>query len=537
MIVLEDEDGRTKSDSYEGLTLRHPQRVHTREGTIPDLPDYHTSEAEHRLKAHTPPPLYIPWIDRRIWRATLYALGIYVFLTLTIAVPITVIKSRNHDSYSSDWPERSSPWDTINVNSYAGLQLSTSAKMIADFDQSCDGWDSISSDDSHATDELYLSPKGDFGIRLNATYVPKDNDNIDGKLSVYLNTNTSEPNIHIKIDMLYSSSRLRDRTNVCFSRTGEMRGLTIYPPADMDDDDSLEFDITVLLPRTPIGALTTYLPMIKQHFGNLTGTPLTFGSLLIQGAARSITCEAAEAVTISVTNVMGQITGSFQSAYSVTLGTIKAPIVTNITLISNQSGFPSEATLENGDSSINAVFFLKSIADKPDVRLPRVPRAYNIGARTFNQPLNINVTYLDPDTQDPLRLLVQNNLGPATVSLDKRYTGSFNAGSRLERVTVNYPESMPKTVLSYSSLSSSMSLVPNSFPRVASFASRKGLTNNPLAYGTTRRIEFGLSTPSQALGWVGIGPKPSGNDPKLESNVDIDGSLGPVTLNLDSEYL
>lgn len=94
MIILDDEDGRTKSDSYEGLTLRHPQRVHTRDGVLADLPDYHTSEAQHRLKPHTyPPPPRVPWIDRRIWRATLYALGIYVFLTLTIAVPITVIVS------------------------------------------------------------------------------------------------------------------------------------------------------------------------------------------------------------------------------------------------------------------------------------------------------------------------------------------------------------------------------------------------------------------------------------------------------------
>ena len=164
MIILDDDDGRTKSDSYEGLTLRHPQRAHTRDGVLADLPDYHTSEAQHRVKAHT-----APWIDRRIWRATLYALGIYVFLTLTIVVPITVIvsallfarrlrthvtklwqKSRHSDTYVTDWKSTPS-WDTVNINSYAGFQLSTSAKMLADSDQSCDEWDSISSDDRHAT--------------------------------------------------------------------------------------------------------------------------------------------------------------------------------------------------------------------------------------------------------------------------------------------------------------------------------------------------------------------------------------------------
>jgi hypothetical protein len=204
--------------------------------------------------------------------------------------------------------------------------------------------------------------------------------------------------------------------------------------------------------------------------------------------------------------------------------------------VSNESGVPTAATLETGASSINAAFFLKGLPSKANVRLPRVPRAYNIGARTFNEPLNINVTYMDPnpDSQDPLRLLVQNNLGPATVSMDKRYTGSFSASSRLERVVVNYPESMPKSVLSYSSLSSAY-LAPDSFSRAASLATSKN--SPPSANGTARRIEFGLSTPSQALGWVGAGAKPSANDPQPGSNVDIDGSLGPVTLNFDVENL
>lgn len=87
MIILDGEaDGRTKEDTYNGLTLRHPQAALTR-STSP-LPDYDTSEAQH-WKAVAEPP--VRWkVDPRFWKAGLYALVIYIFLSVLIVVPILV---------------------------------------------------------------------------------------------------------------------------------------------------------------------------------------------------------------------------------------------------------------------------------------------------------------------------------------------------------------------------------------------------------------------------------------------------------------
>jgi len=91
MIILDQVAERTKDDKFNGLTLRHPQAAYTR--SISPLPDYDTSEAQHR-KVITPSSKFKLFkLDAKTWRVALYALGIYIFLTLTIAVPIIVLAS------------------------------------------------------------------------------------------------------------------------------------------------------------------------------------------------------------------------------------------------------------------------------------------------------------------------------------------------------------------------------------------------------------------------------------------------------------
>jgi hypothetical protein len=91
MIILEDSEvaERTKDDNFNGLTLRHPQAAYTRLTASP-LPDYETSEAQHR-DIITPSSKFK--LDAKSWRAALIALCLYIFLTLTIAVPIIVLVS------------------------------------------------------------------------------------------------------------------------------------------------------------------------------------------------------------------------------------------------------------------------------------------------------------------------------------------------------------------------------------------------------------------------------------------------------------
>lgn len=93
MIILEEVAERTKDDKFNGPTLR-PQPAHTRSTTSTTsllLPDYETSEAQHRDVTIPSSKFKIFKLDAKSWRAALLALCVYIFLTLTIAVPIVVL--------------------------------------------------------------------------------------------------------------------------------------------------------------------------------------------------------------------------------------------------------------------------------------------------------------------------------------------------------------------------------------------------------------------------------------------------------------
>lgn len=88
MIIYDGEaDGQTKEETYEGLTLRHPEAAHTQTNTL--LPDYATSEAQH-WKVVQPEEKKPRLLDSRLLKGALYALALYVFLSVVIVTPIVV---------------------------------------------------------------------------------------------------------------------------------------------------------------------------------------------------------------------------------------------------------------------------------------------------------------------------------------------------------------------------------------------------------------------------------------------------------------
>lgn len=91
MIILDEEDQlRTKQlqDPFiGGPTLRFPEKVAGRSDS--PLPDYETSEARQKLIVKEN---YLnKRVDPRLWRAIIYALGIYVLLSIIIGVPIVMV--------------------------------------------------------------------------------------------------------------------------------------------------------------------------------------------------------------------------------------------------------------------------------------------------------------------------------------------------------------------------------------------------------------------------------------------------------------
>lgn len=91
-MIIEVAQPTKDKDKFNGLTLRHPQAAYTRSTSpAPLLPDYDTSEAQHRDVAKLRSSKFE--LDAKTWRAVLYALALYIILTVSIAVPIIIVVS------------------------------------------------------------------------------------------------------------------------------------------------------------------------------------------------------------------------------------------------------------------------------------------------------------------------------------------------------------------------------------------------------------------------------------------------------------
>ncbi|KAK0212862.1 hypothetical protein DFS33DRAFT_74978 [Desarmillaria ectypa] len=139
MIILEEADQQVKFDSsVAGPTLRFPDRAVGRSSS--PLPDYETSQAQHNLTP-TRKPLHNK-VDARFWRATLYALVIYVVISVVIGVPLIVTQlSKKHRGPPGPWHNDDASISSQNLANNGILSLETLG---------CNSWDTIKDDPSHS---------------------------------------------------------------------------------------------------------------------------------------------------------------------------------------------------------------------------------------------------------------------------------------------------------------------------------------------------------------------------------------------------
>jgi hypothetical protein len=188
MIILDGEDGgQTKHDTYEGLTLRHPQDVHTRTSSL--LPDYATSEAQHWTAAQPEEQPKPPRFDSRIWKGALYALAIYIFLSLVIVTPILVTRSKKQYYQQVPWSlgPTGSLWAVENQVFSVPLQLSPAGAMTLDANKTCNIWNSTTFWNNTSKLDFTLPPTGLLTIRSNVTSNNFTPDQVTGSLSVSMN--------------------------------------------------------------------------------------------------------------------------------------------------------------------------------------------------------------------------------------------------------------------------------------------------------------------------------------------------------------
>lgn len=221
MIVLDGDKNRPKDDSYPGPTVRLPERVLRRRRSWSPLPDYEASEAQYRrdLDLDTKPPRF----QMRIRKGVFLTLLVYALLTTVIGVPIIITKLRN--KVQESWPFGNDPNMLVNPQ-----PSSTGIVTLSDF-MVCNNWNVTDSDSSPPyTSTLFtqLAPSGDISIRSNGTSEIVLTGRINGSLVVEVDSEAKNKGAQFVVNLQTTTRALQKSTLVCYSNTGDDRGLSIF---------------------------------------------------------------------------------------------------------------------------------------------------------------------------------------------------------------------------------------------------------------------------------------------------------------------
>lgn len=500
MIILDGEaDRQAKLDSFSGSTIRHPERATTR--SFSPLPDYDTSEAQHR--STKPPSTHI--FDSKFWRAVLYSLVVYIILSAVIGIPLVVLKSKGK---GEQWPPAppGSLWAVNDFNPPAPLQLDGSGSMTIGENATCNNWNVLSQNPSSslltATSQFQLDSTDLITIRSNISYNTGHIDGLTGSLLVDVNTDSKAGEVLFKLELQSSSLDLRQRTTVCFSDSGDNRGLSIYIPSNLTNQDILSFSIQVLLPQTSsstIDNFVTYLPLFSQYFGDFRKHG-KFNQINIEGASQNMSCTFLRASQISVKNILAPIEGTFIVTDALTLDTIEGFIDANITLVQSPTcPKPTLLSIDTGLSGINARVTLS--APPGNSSQPQAPPAFVVHVKNFMGPVNLDITHDKLTPSSALQVQVQNNMGKSTIALDAKFQGTFSLLSKLGQISIR------------------------DFLR--------SQLDDPTGGNRTRTLVYDQIYVNKALGWVGWGPRVSAPQ-GMQGYLEVASSLSPIILDFGS---
>ncbi|KAF9010510.1 hypothetical protein BDQ17DRAFT_1346349 [Cyathus striatus] len=497
MILLDELDQKPKHDSFSSPTLRHPQRAYAR--TASPLPDYDTSQAYQKLLTK---PAARKRSNSKFWKAVLYAFLVYLILTIAIAVPLIVLKTRraSNVSWGSDYPN--SLWASDNSNYPVPLPPSASVYMPLPTNLTCNAWvppehpSDTSSDLNTYSIKYSLPPTGLITIRSNVTTDIGDRTGtFRGNLSVNVSKSSNISDVTFDIQIQYSGTTLPPGTHVCFADKGSYRGVSIYLPEDFTHHtDFLTIDINVEFPKsTPpssVDTFLTYLPSFSQTFGDLRKQ--RFDQVAIEGSGRDIECEFLRAPQITVKNLLASIKGTYNVTDTLTLDTLKGAINANITLAKPPARLkPTYLNLDTGYDEIDARITLTSPGEPTHTNSP----SYITQAKTFNGRMQLTVVHDESCAPMPYQLFVRNNLANTTVILDSKFEGTFMAQSKLGDVNII------------------------------------GVPADSNGDDGTRTLQYDNSSPSPTAANGQIGRE----EQTSSGYVEIVSSLGPITLDFDGE--
>jgi hypothetical protein len=125
---------------------------------------------------------------------------------------------------------------------------------------------------------------------------------------------------------------------------------------------------------------------------------------------------------------------------------------------------------------------------------------FNVNAQTFNGSLWLNVGHDAATVPAALMLLAQNNQGPVNITVDKKFTGTYDLHTKIASAGIDYS---------------------------------RVLVHSTSAGNTTKwHFQGDSNSTSYTRGWVGTGTRPKVWNPATDGKVTVGSSLGPVSLRI-----
>jgi hypothetical protein len=260
---------------------------------------------------------------------------------------------------------------------------------------------------------------------------------VAGSLTVDMNTEENVSGAVLTANTQYSNLTLLRASSVCRTQFGNATEIMIHIPKRADNSsDTIQMDLQLLLPRTStptdLGMFVTNIPMFKHIVGNLSH--FFFEHFKIVDPASSITVGSLSAASLLVQTSGAEISGSFSASDKLYLDTINGAVFANVSLLNN-SPKKTKLSIETGNGPIVA-----NVQLSLDENAPRPPgpkhRNFIAKIRTFNAPMNVSILHAKQSKPGRLSLMAENVLGPMDVTIDSKYTGTFDVRAKASTVQV-----------------------------------------------------------------------------------------------------
>ncbi|KAG5719396.1 hypothetical protein E4T56_gene13462 [Termitomyces sp. T112] len=241
--------------------------------------------------------------------------------------------------------------------------------------------------------------------------------------------------VRVTVKASYRFPEALDTVDVCIVTRSEGEiGLGIFSSPRSHPSHRravLQFAVTVNLPRVEEGSLLnvkafeTDMPLFIHEIGDLNGF-VHFDSISLKTSNLPIRVKSLEAEKASIVTTNSPIEGEFHSSSSLKLYTSNSPVDVHVTLFNADGGNYTNLDISTSNSAIKGTLALESANESRG--------KFKIFARTSVSPLQLS--FVEAPVDSVLLLDATTSLGPAAVSLDSTYEGSYTAVTSLQRPSI-----------------------------------------------------------------------------------------------------